>query len=297
VNPLRELLEEIVSDKVSLGRYNRVGRLGAGLFVSLLCLWAAPAQASSINATAVCAEGDPVTGVVVNDIHASSTAGVGTSASSTNCVNQALADYGVLKVYSNSTNSNTTSQNSASFGIDFFLTDPSLAANTQVTLLIPIEYDFSLAAGTRGYAEFSLTQDSITRYVQYSSYDNPFGGNNCPNPAPTIPSCNGTYRGEFFLSMTALVNSTSANTFSLIADSRAAAGISDAYHTILIGSTIIPSNLAFSYSDVNGNPMNFQYAGVTPPPAVPEPATLSLSVIGLGMMLSRKIRAARIARA
>jgi hypothetical protein len=297
VNQLRQLLEESVSDTVSLRRYNRAGSLGAGLFVSLLCLWAAPAQASSINATAVCAEGDPVTGVVTNDVHVSVTPGVGTSASSTHCTNLALADYGVLKVYSNSNSPNGTSYNSASFGIDFFLSDPSLGANTQVSILVPIEYDFTLIAGQNGYAEFSLTQDSITRYVQYSSYDNPFGGNNCPNPAPTIPSCNGHYQGEFFLPMTALVNSTSANRFSLIANSRSAAGISDAYNTILIGNTIIPSNLAFSYADLNGNPMNFQYAGITPPPAIPEPATLSLSVIGLGMVLSRKVRTARNARA
>jgi len=281
-----------VSDKVSLTRYNRAGSLGVGLLASFLCFWAMPAQASDINATAMCAEGDPVTGVVTNDVHVSVTPGVGTSASSTYCTNLALADYGVLKVFSNSTNRNSTSQNSASFGIDFYLSDPTLGANTQVTILVPIEYDFTLLAGTSGYAEFSLTQDSITRYVQYSSYDNPGFGGNCPNPAPTIPSCNGRYTGEFFLPMTALVNSTSANRFSLIANSRSANGTSDAYHTILIGNTIIPSNLAFSYADLNGNPMNFQYAGITPP-AVPEPASLSMSAIGLGMMLVRRVRKAR----
>jgi len=210
-----------VSDTVSLARHTRLGPLAGAIIVSLLCLWAAPAQASSINATATCGTGDPVTGIVTSDIHVSITPGVGTSASQPTCTNLALADYGVLKVYSASTDKYTTSQGSAAFSIDFFLNDASLGNNVQTTIYVPIVYDFSLTAGTSGYAEFSMTQDYITRYAQTSSYDNPFGGNNCPNPAPTIPSCNGTYSGTILLPVSARINSTfGPNHFFLELDSR-----------------------------------------------------------------------------
>jgi hypothetical protein len=282
-----------VSDTVSLAGYNRVGPLAGALVLSLLCLWAAPVQASSINATATCGTGDPVTGVITWDIHVSVTPGVGTSATQPTCSNLALADYGVLKVYSASTDKFTTSQGSATFSIDFFLTDASLGADVLTTIYVPIAYDFSLAAGTSGYAEFSMTQDYITRYVQTSSYDNPFGGNNCPNPAPTIPSCNGRYSGTILLPFSARINSTTGpNRFGLELDSRASAGVSDAYNTVKIGTTILASNLGFSYADLGGNPMNFGYDAVPPPPAVPEPATLSMAGLGL-VMIARRLRRGR----
>jgi hypothetical protein len=231
---------------------------------------AAPsAQASSILSATEC-----VTGVVV-DSDIGGIPGQAVSSTATNCFASASSDFGELKAFASSTDSGTSAKGTASWWIDFMLTDPTLGANSPTTIFVPINYDYSLSASAgASHSGFGMTPDFFTYYASYSSSGSPFGGNTCPSPVG-LPGCNGLYEGTVLIPVSALVNTVLPNSFFLTIAAEAVAGQTDASNTITIGNVILPDSMGFSYPDLAGNPMNFGHA-----PSVPEPATATLVLGG-----------------
>jgi hypothetical protein len=247
-------------------------------------LAASPAQASAILSATECIA------TVYLDSDSSVVAGQTVTSTAANCGASARSSFGELKAYASSTDGGTSAKGTASWWIDFTLSDPTMGANAATTIFVPINYEYSLSAGSvsSSFARFSMTQDYFTYYASYSSSGNPFGGNTCPAPVG-LPGCNGVYQGTVLIPVSARVNTTGPNTFFLTIGAEAVAGVSDAFNTITIGEVIVPDSMTWSYSDLSGNPMGFRYA----PTSVPEPATATLLAGGLLLTAWGRQRRAR----
>lgn len=204
----------------------------------------------------------------------------------------ANADYGILRgSATNLASNNGYGSYNSQFYIEYFLSDPNLAANTPTTLVIPLDYHVILSAGpSPGAAGFTMYLDSAVNpfwLVNFQTTTDPYGANICPSPAATLPGCNGEYQGTLLVNVPAQINTNSPNRFWItMVGSVGNFATSDASNTVTIGASTLAAGLTVSYNDLSGNPLNLQNA----PTGVPEPAAVGLVAAGLVALVVKRRR-------
>jgi hypothetical protein len=229
-----------------------------------------------------------------NALQASTTPGVGVSATVPTCSAGAMADFGLLR------GAATTSANDTSFGsynsqfsIDYFLTNPNVGPNTPTTITIPLDYHVIIAAGAGGgsnqatIASFTMYLDSAVSpfwLINFQSTSDVFLPNICPSPSGPL-SCNGEYFGTLAVTAPAIFNSTGPNRFWITMNGYSFnPATSNASNTVTIGASFLPAGVTVSYSDLSGNPLNLQ----TAPTGVPEPGTMALAGAALVVLAAKR---------
>lgn len=232
-----------------------------------------------------------------NNQQGSATPGATSLASLSTCSATSTADWGILR------GSSTTSAFDTGYGsynsqfyIEYFLTNPALPANTQTTLIIPLDYHVNLGAGVGGTgnsstgAVFTMYLDSAVNpfwLINFQTTSDIYGANICPSPAATFPRCNGNYMGTLAVNVPAVINGTLPNRFWItMVGSSFNPATSDASNTVTIGASTLAAGLTVSYPDISGNPLNLQNASS----GVPEPAAVAMVGAALiAMSLRRRI--------
>ncbi|MBI4910087.1 MAG: hypothetical protein HY820_41100 [Acidobacteria bacterium] len=190
-----------------------------------------------------------------------------------------------------------TGSASTEMRIEFFLFDPSLPANSIIPdmgISIIYSVDISASAGSSSFAIKYLPGDQVYTVFLGSSTD-PFSGNACPSPLPTLPRCNGTYAGTANMQLLGptRVNSNGPggigpNTFAIYVNTTTNdTAISDASHTVTFGGAVLPAGTTFLYPDVTGNPLGLSLATTA---SVPEPGTALIGMASLGALLLKRYR-------
>jgi hypothetical protein len=210
---------------------------------------------------------------------------------------EALTGYGLNKVYATSGNSTLMSAGS-DWIVDFTLTE---AGNTGgfIPLSVTYSYDANLTlAGTN-----NSTANFVFNLSNGQGSFNGFAGNRastlgagfqdqCPSRFPQggdhpPGACAGSYSsGGPVTVLVTNVFTVGANKLEGVLGANASIGTADAFSTGKIISVTVPSDVSWSYTDLTGNPLNFQNA----PSGVPEPGTWGCMAVGLAVLLFRRMR-------
>ncbi|MBL8173732.1 MAG: hypothetical protein JNK48_03630 [Bryobacterales bacterium] len=106
-----------------------------------------------------------------------------------------------------------------------------------------------------------------------------FSPNRCDDIGNTGPCMSGPHSGVW--TRTVQASAGPNNRLSLgVSGSVYGGGWVDAYNTVRINRIIVPDGVTWSYDDISGNPLNFQYDNDT---NVPEPAVAHLLAAGLAV--------------
>lgn len=133
-----------------------------------------------------------------------------------------------------------------------------------------------------------------TYYADLSITNNILGPGECletrgANPTGSTNHCQGDHVTAGALVFDFFAGGPARNTLSvnMFAAAHGLATV-DSYGTFEILGIIVPDGVTWTYDSVAGNPLNFQYAAVPPPPPVPEPGLLLTSLAGLCFVARRR---------
>lgn len=247
--------------------------LAAGM---LLAISPGRLAASSVNAYASC--GNFGSYDILNVSGTPGQAAVAVAPNSV-CAATGIPDYGVLKASAFGQQVSDLAQAHSEFTMNFQLFDSSLPANSQIQVTIPVNYHVILTSNQgSGLSDIGIFKDFdyFTALLALRSTSDQFT-NNCPNPLPTLPRCNGEYTGTIYANVTWGVNTTLPNRFQLEMTLRAFGGSTIALNTLSIGNILLPVGTTWNY-DVAGNPLNFT---TTVDTGVPEVSSFGLAAAGL----------------
>ena len=175
-------------------------------------------------------------------------------------------------------------------------------AGAPVQLEVKIDYDFNLSRGDGSAASFGLTINPFFQNIQYRAYTttassaNGFDSEGCFDRPLVTGQMFGGCSGMHFGTITALVPFfTVGNNNRLqvgVSAQSAVTATADAFNTARISSVTLPDGIAWRYTDLTGNPLNFRNVS-----AVPEPATAGLCVLALcGVLLTTARRTKQAGR-
>jgi len=264
------------------------------------------ARASSIIYNANCSGTN-----TTNDFQQSGTPGqIVTASIPGQCAASASADFSVIKLDTATTEVGPFQPNqgvaSAQLEVQFYLTNPSLPANTFIpdpSIRIAFDVIINAAPGGSGggrpgdvtFSGFDVrrTNDQVALF-RIGSTSDVFGGNVCPSPLATYPQCNGHYTGFVDVPLTdpTRVNSSGPggigpNTLRLSVHVQSNnSALTDAAHTVFFSGTTLPADTTVSYTDLSGNPLGLNAAST----AVPEPGTVLPGLAGLAVILGLRGR-------
>lgn len=244
-------------------------------------LLAAPAQASYISANVNAHLGPTACGATVGEtIFPFNTCPAVNGPVSVEPGSKAYTDFGVNKVYAGGSD-----QATSEWSVEYTV---SGAPGEQVNLILEIGYDLNIAAAFEAGFRMVLNYDYFSPFT-ISINTHGFSPNRCDDIGNTGPCMSGPHSGAWTPMVQAIAGQVNRLTLS-VSGSVFGGGWVDAYNTVTMNRIIVPDGTTWSYQNLSGNPLNFQYANDT---SVPEPAAAHLLAAGVAMAIIARRRLSR----
>jgi len=204
---------------------------------------------------------------------------------------RAASDYGALHAEV-STAIGVSSASQAEWEVDFRLFGPG-----PVTLAIAYEYDAAIAASpasqnSNSSGDFSYWLDSsVQQHVFYfEGFTDTQFDDRCQDRGPgALPpgACAGVHQGAGVAFVT-FQPDTPASLHAYLNTATLSGGSALAFNTGRVTGITVPDGVTWRYDDLDGNPLNFHHATVSP---VPEPsvwASFAMGLAALGHVVRRR---------
>lgn len=198
---------------------------------------------------------------------------------------RAQSDYGALRVYTQAFSGGPSNAASASAdaksGVDFQVFNPGTG---DVTLLVDLAYHFTTVNAGAGVQILSCANCGPIAQVSVSDYPGLYT-DSCPENAGANygnVDCAGGHAGVLSAAVVIPVSMQNGpvNSLAFLLQALSIGGTVDGFNTAYVSRILVPNGVTWQYSDLTGNPLNFQYAAAAPS-GVPEPGTWALLGMGL----------------